>query len=118
MAEKKDLKKALDEILGSELTEDELQAIELYRKVAGWEQTNLPGTGFISKVSILPWLPKRCERHHLIDVSSTTRTASDGKSKFLLSNFICPKLGGFDHPINFVATPQHPKRVFWNSSFG
>jgi hypothetical protein len=112
MAENKDIKKALDGIVGYELAEAELQAIEFYRKVAAWEQTDIPGAGFITKVSILPWLPKRCERHHLIDISSTTITSSDGKSKFLLSNFICPKLGGFDHPINIVATPVHPKPVF------
>jgi hypothetical protein len=112
MAEKNDIKKALGEILGHELTEDELQAIELYQKVAAWEQTNVPGTGFITKVSNIIFLPKTCERRHLLDVSSTTRTASNGKSKFLVSNFICPKLGGFDHPINVVATPLHPKPVF------
>jgi hypothetical protein len=113
MAEKKDIKKALGEILGEELTEDELQAFELYRKTVSWEQTNIPGTGFITKVSKFPWLPpKTCERRHLLDVSSTTRTASDGRSKFLLSNFICPKLGGFDSPINVVATPLHPEPVF------
>jgi hypothetical protein len=112
MAEKKDIKKALDEMLGDELPEAELQAIELYRRVASWEQTNRPGEGFITKISTIIFLPKKCERHHLIDVSGGGSTGSDGKRQFLLTDFICPVVGSFEQPINIVATPLARIPVF------
>jgi hypothetical protein len=54
-------------------------------------------------------LPVFCTDCRLLDTSGSTETGTDGKDVFLLSNFLCNRLGGissFAEPVNLLATPR------------
>ena len=108
MAEKKDIKKALDALLGDEFTAEELQAIQLFLKVASWNRIE---EGFVTKTS--PLIPgKFCETQKLLDVSGVAATGTNGTVRFRLTQFICFDKASFEAPINMVATPLASKPVF------
>jgi hypothetical protein len=108
MAEKKDIKKALDTLLGDEFTAEELQAIQLFLKVASWNRIE---EGFVTKTS--PLIPgKFCESQKLLDVSGVAATGTNGTVRFRLTQFICFDKASFEAPINMVATPLASKPVF------
>ena len=108
MPENKEIKRALDEMLGEELTADQLQSIQLFLKVAAWNRIE---EGRITKTS--PLLPgKFCESQKLLEVSGVAATGANGKVRFRLKEFLCLDLLTFDYPINVVATPLASRPVF------
>ena len=112
MAEKSDIKKALETIVGYELTEDALQRIDLFAAVASYDRTDVPGN-FVTRMSLIVHGPKTCEQQQgLLDVSGWWLTGSDGKSVFRLVNFICYEALPFMHPINVVITPTSSEPCF------
>jgi hypothetical protein len=107
MTNKSDIKKALETILGHELTEEAVELIGVTQLLASFTRSNLPGEGFITKKSIITNF-KRCEQTPLLDLSGFATTGKDGKCLFRLTDFICPDpviTFTFGHPVNFVATP-------------
>lgn len=117
MSEKSDTKKSLEKILGYELLEEEVQRMELYRRVASWTQSNTPGEGAVTKRNLIAnFPPKRCESPtSLLDVSGIATTGSNGKSLFRLTDFICLEAGvvlTFIDPINVVVTPISSRPCF------
>jgi hypothetical protein len=108
MPENKDIKRALDELLGEELSADQLQNIQLFLKVATWNRIE---DGRVTKTS--PILPRKfCEAEKLLEVSGVAATGANGKVRFRLKDFICLDLLTFDYPINVVATPLASRPVF------
>jgi hypothetical protein len=110
MAEKPDMKKALDKILGDEFTEEQLQGLQLFLKVASWDRSDVL-QGFVTKKPLIFGV-KSCERQKLLDVSGSAGTGTDGKARFRLTDFICFDKAAFEHPINVIATPLASKPVF------
>lgn len=56
--------------------------------------------------SIFVAFPNRCIPSKLLDVTGSAASGSDGKSRFRLTNFLCPEGNfRFGFPINVVATP-------------
>ena len=108
MPENKDIKRALDDLLGEELTADQLQSIQLFLKVATWNRIE---DGRVTKTS--PILAgKFCESQKLLEVSGVAATGAGGKVRFRLKDYLCLDLLTFDYPINVVATPLASKPVF------
>jgi hypothetical protein len=108
MPENKDIRSALDELLGEELTADQLQNIQLFLKVATWNRIE---EGRVTKTSPLI-AGKFCESQKLLEVSGVAATRANGKVRFRLKEFICLDLLTFDYPINVVATPLASRPVF------
>ena len=74
MPENKDIRRALDDLLGEELTADQLQAIQLFLKVATWNRIE---EGRVTKTS--PIIPgKFCESQKLLEVSGVAATGAGG----------------------------------------
>jgi hypothetical protein len=108
MPENKDIKRALDELLGEELSAEQLQNIQLFLKVATWNRIE---DGRVTRTS--PILPgKFCDPQKLLEVSGVAATGANGKVRFRLKEFLCLDLLTFDYPINVVATPLASKPVF------
>jgi hypothetical protein len=108
MPENKDIKRALDELLGEDLTADQLQNIQLFLKIGTWNRIE---EGRVTRTS--PLIPgKFCEAQKLLEVSGAAATGANGKVRFRLKEFICLDLLTFDYPINVVATPLASRPVF------
>jgi hypothetical protein len=108
MPQTKDLKKALDQVLGDEFTTEELQTLQLFLKVASWNRVE---EGFVTKTS--PLIPgKFCESQKLLEVSGVAATGGNGTVRFLLTQFICFDQASFEAPIHVVATPLASKPFF------
>jgi hypothetical protein len=106
MPKKSETRKSLEALLESELTEEELQRISFFQKVATYAFSDDPGGPILTEKNLLIPLPNRCTNVAVLDVYGIATTGSNGKSVFRLTQFICP---GEDliflPPINFVATP-------------
>jgi hypothetical protein len=108
MPENKDIKRALDELLGEELSAEQLQNIQLFLKIATWNRIE---DGRVTRTS--PILPgKFCDPQKLLEVSGVAATGANGKVRFRLKDFLCLDLLTFDYPINVLATPLASKPVF------
>lgn len=112
MTEQSDNRKALESILGHDLSDEALQRIWLSQTIASYTQSNTPGDALVTnKILYFPF-SKTCGRAELLDVSGFATTESDGKIVFRLSDFICftppndaAEYDSFLSPINVVATP-------------
>jgi hypothetical protein len=111
MPEKPDIKKALETIVGSKLTDEDLQLFHFFQRVAAWDQTDLPGQGFVTAKHILINL-KTCQPLPLLDVSGFSQTDSSGRVKLRLTDFICLDRISMEMPINLIATPLSEQPVF------
>ena len=111
MPEQADIKKALDTIMGHELSDEEVQLIEFFQRVAIWDRTDLPGQGFLTRRLIFGQV-KNCLQLPLLDVSAFGTTDGGGTSVFRLTEFICLDGATFERPVNIVATPRIAKPVF------
>jgi hypothetical protein len=98
---KPDIKKQLEAVLGHELSADAVERISLFQLVA----SSTFSDGFTTLRSLVVARPNQCFSDKLLDVSGVANTGSDGKSRFRLTNFICPAGEKFELPINVVATP-------------
>jgi hypothetical protein len=68
-------------------------------------------TAWRSHVVAFP--PKQCYDSHLLDVTGSWATGSDGKATLLLSEFVClPRDLSFAVPVNVVATPNSADPFF------
>jgi hypothetical protein len=108
MATKPDIKKQLEAILGYELSEDAVQALQTPSLVIPLVQSVALSTstsGLTTRRHLFVGLPNSCYVNRLMDVSGFALTASNGQSLFRLSNFICPTDEVFFQPVNVVATP-------------
>src|SRR5688572_26484209 len=112
MSEKSNIKKALEEMLGYELTEDALQRIDLLQAVASYDRTDVPGHFVTRRSLIANFPPKTCEQQDLLDVSGWWLTGDNGKSVFRLTSFLCYEAVPFMQPINVVVTPISSKPYF------
>ncbi len=112
MSENPDIKKALETIVGYELTEDAVQRFDLFSAFAAYDRTDVPGN-YVTKKSLIVHLPKTCEpQQGLLDVSGWWVTGSDGTSVFRLTDFICYEALPFMHPVNIVVTPTSSNACF------
>ena len=102
MAAAPDVKKHLEAIVGQSLSEDDLARIKLFQDVA---TSAITGDGSVTTRSLLIARPNQCRQERLLDVSGIATTGQDGKSRFLLTAFLCPTGQKFGLPINIVATP-------------
>jgi hypothetical protein len=111
MPEQADIKKALETIMGHELSDEEVQLIDFFRRVATWDRTDLPGKGFLTRQFIFGQF-KNCPELPLVDVSAFGTTDGGGTSVLRLTDFICLDGATFEQPVNVVATPRIAKPVF------
>src|SRR5829696_6189207 len=102
MAAAADVKKHLEAIVGHPLSEDELARIKLFQDVA---TSSITVDVSVTTRSLLIARPNQCRQERLIDVSGIATTGQDGKTRFLLTAFLCPTGQRFGFPINVVATP-------------
>jgi hypothetical protein len=112
MTEQKDVKKALEEILGHELPQEALELFNLFSNVATYDRTDKPGEYFLTEKSLIVNIPNRCGTVNLLDLSGWWMTGSDGTSRFRLTDFMCEKTVPFIYPINVVVTPIASKPYF------
>jgi hypothetical protein len=99
MSTKSDIEKQLEAIFGVEA----VQLIQLIQPVA----TSTVSEGLLIEKNLIVATPNKCSPiDGLLDVAGFSRTGSDGKSLFRLTDFLCP-VGSelFIQPINVVATP-------------
>lgn len=113
MIKKPDVKKALETVMGYELTEDTMQLIDLFASVASYERTDVPGN-FVTRMSLIVHRPPTCEQYQgLLDVSGWWLTGSDGRSVFRLTSFICYEAPPFIYPpVTVVVTPTSSEPRF------
>ena len=111
MPEQEEIKRALESIVGHELNEEALQRLQLFNRVAIWDQTDRPGFGFVTMRNILTG-KKFCPDLPLLDVSGSGVTDSAGQLKLRLTDFICLTRITIETPINLLATPIAEKPVF------
>jgi hypothetical protein len=117
MTEQSDVKKALETILGHELSDEALQSVLISQALASYTISDTPGALVTNKLPHFPF-SKTCAPANLMDVNGFWTTASDGKIAFRLSDFICftPPLdiehNFFLSPINVVATPYIAEPYF------
>ncbi len=101
MATKSESIKHLEAILGYKLTAEAVEQIGLFLLAA----SSTSPAGSTTMKSIFAGRPNRCFQDQYLDVYGVATTGSDGKSRFLLTDFICPPGKNFGPPINVVATP-------------
>jgi hypothetical protein len=110
MSEKPDIKKALETIVGYELTEDAVQRFKLFSYVAAYDFPNS-----VTEKSLVA-VGKNCYPiKGFIDVSGWWVAGGDGKSVFRLTDFTCidSKVFGYAlEPINVVVTPATSNPCF------
>ncbi len=111
MPEQEEIKKALENLVGHELSEEALQRLQLFERVAIWDRTDQPGLGFVTLRNIL-MNRKFCPKQPLLDVSGSGTTDSAGQLKLRLTDFICLTRITVETPINLLATPVWEKPVF------
>jgi hypothetical protein len=111
MAQKPDLKKQLEKLLGHELDADAVQRLNFWSPVALYSFVD---EGHTTWSNIIGLLPKHCDPSPFLDASGVAATGNDGKAVFKLSDFVCLAAGQytFAAPVNVVATPQSVDPVF------
>jgi hypothetical protein len=119
MAEQSDIRKALESIVGHELSDEAFQRIWLSQIIASYTQSNTPGEALVTNQRQVFPFTKTCDRVELLDVSGFWTTGSDGKVVLRLSDFICFMPPGDDWyfdsfvaPINVIATPLSAQPYF------
>ena len=101
-----ELKKQLEKISGHPTDVSPEQLISLFSRISLF--TSEDGT-IMSRSFIFP--SKSCTQAsaiqaNLLDLTSRSTTSTDGKSTFLLSNFICSTVNSFGEPVNVLVTPN------------
>ena len=113
MADKQNLKKSFEAILGQELPIDFAGEILLRERTGAY---TLVPKGMITsrEIGTTGKSTRRCYQWDIFDLSGASRTGNDGKIEFLLSDFFCEEIE-FDHPVNFLVTVRSNSPVFLTS---
>lgn len=114
MAEKRDIKKHFEAILGRQLDID-LDGEVVIRSPVGVNTFEPDGSITSRDIGTTGASTKACGSARVLDVSGTARIGSDGTAKFVLSDFHCVEGSVYHHPVNFVATPQSHSPVYLTS---
>jgi hypothetical protein len=104
-----DTKKQLESIAGREIeVEAEQLKFLMWYFVGAYDYTD----GYVaSQHVVLPGM--RCNSAKLLDASGASRTGSDGKRTFRLSEFVClPQHRLLSEPVNVLATAREAKPRF------
>lgn len=107
MGKSAEFKKHFEEILGRDLEADIDGGVVLRERVGTYTYyTYDEGRATSRDIGATGAETKGCGNTLILDVSGVSRTGTDGKVEFLLSDFHCINDIRIKYPINFLATPR------------